>query len=179
MTLSIARKNYSGPFVDEYTPQQIGPLEKRCLENFDGRIADLFALFLNEGCAENGILTEESLFDYEQRCNTSEIVPLNGYTAAPKQGALLTAEQIRHIFRPIWKDYLFIESTGMDWDMMRFFQKWGKSDDADELLYASFRFCAWGEYDNPLPYTLYRCLFDGRFRRFYGSQSEWPNGFFV
>ena len=179
MTLSIARKNYSGPIVDEYTPQQIGPLEKRCLENFDGRIADLFALFLNEGCAENGILTEEALFDYEQRCNTSEIAPLNGNDAAPKQATLLTAEQIRHIFRPIWKDYLFIESTGMDWDMMRFFRTFGKSDDADELLYASFRFCAWGEYDNPLPYTLYRCLFDGRFRRFYGSQSEWPNGFFV
>ena len=40
------------------------------------------------------------------------------------------------------------------------------------LLFWTFRLCAWGEYENPFPYTLYKGLVDGRFEKFYDDYPD-------
>lgn len=177
MDFIIKLKTYSG--VEEYRmpKEKVGELERDCIKHYDKRIADLIYLFLNEESTAEGITTPEQLFKCEYARNCSDGKAMYGYTATPENGAQLTTAQIKNIFHYIWKDYLFIESTGMDFAMMQFFRKIEKTDNPDELLFWSFRFCAWGGYDNALPYTLYRCIVDGRFERFYNAYPEWQNEF--
>ena len=65
----------------------------------------------------------------------------------------------------------------MDLGMIQLFRTIEKTDDPDELLFWSFRFCAWGGYDNMLPYTLYRWIVDGKLERFYNYYPEWQHVF--
>ena len=177
MDFIIKRKTYSG--VEEYqlSKELVGQLEIDCLKHYDKRIADLVCLFLDEESTAEGIATPEQLLENEYARNCADGKALYGYTATPENGAQLTTIQIKNIFHYIWKNYLFLESTGMDFMMMQFFHRIEKTDTPDELLFWSFRFCAWGGYDNALPYTLYRCIVDGRFERFYNSYPEWQNAF--
>lgn len=173
MEFSIRFKTCSG--IEEYqlTGEKAGPLETNCMEHYDQKIADLVYLFLEEECAAEGITTPEKLFEREYARNCAEGKALYGYTAVPEHGAQLTTPQIKNIFHFIWKDYLFREATGMDFRMLRWFRRIERTEDPDELLFWSFRFCAWGGYDNPLPYTLYRCIVDRRLDRFYNRYPEW------
>lgn len=177
MHVTIKRKTYSG--MEEYPlpKEKIGPLESDCLKHYDKKIADLVCLFLDEESAVQGITTPEKLFERERARNFANGKALYGYTATLENGAQLTTAQIQNIFHYIWKNYLFLESTGMDVRMMQLFREIQKTEDPDELLFWSFRFCAWGEYDNMLPYTLYRCIVDERFVRFYNHYPEWQKEF--
>lgn len=177
MEFRIRRKTCSG--MEEYrlTGEKVGTLETECIQHFDPRIADLVCLFLEEECAAEGIAAPEELVGREHDRNWADGKALHGYRATPEHGAQLTTTQIKSIFHFIWKSYLFQESTGMDFRMLQLFHKVETTDDPDELLFWSFRFCAWGGYDNPLPYTLYRCLVDGRLKRFYNGYPEWQSEF--
>lgn len=177
MNFTIKRKTYSG--IEEYQlpKEKIGQLETDCIKHYDKRIADLVYLFLDEESTAEGIATPQKLFECEYARNCANGNALYGYTAMPENGAQLTTVQIKNIFYYIWKNYLFLESTGMDFRMLQFFREIQKTENPDELLFWSFRFCAWGDYDNMLPYTLYRCIVDGRFVRFYNCYPEWQNEF--
>ena len=177
MHVTIKRKTYSG--IEEYPlpKEKIGPLESDCLKHYDKKIADLVCLFLDEESAVQGITTPEKLFELERTRNFANGKALYDYTATLENGTRLTTAQIQKIFHYIWKNYLFGESTGMNFRMIQFFREIQKTEDPDELLFWSFRFCAWGEYDNLLPYTLYRCIVDGRFVRFYNRYPEWQKNF--
>lgn len=50
-------------------------------------------------------------------------------------------------------------------------------EDPIELLFWSFRLCTWGHYDNMLPYTLYRCIIDEKFKHLYSNHPEWYDVF--
>ena len=139
--------------------------------------ADLVYLFLDEECTYEGIDTITKLHECERKRNSSNGEALNGYAATMQTGAQLSTQQIKNIFHYIWKDYLFFESTGVDFATMQFILRLKEIEDPIELLFWSFRLCAWGEYDNVLPYTLYRCIVDERFKRFYNSYPEWHDVF--
>lgn len=177
MHITLKRKTYSG--MEEYPlpKEKIGPLESDCLKHYDKKIVDLVCLFLDEESAVQGITTPEKLFELERTRNFANGKPLYDYKATMENGARLTTAQIQKIFHYIWKNYLFGESTGMNFRMIQFFREIQKTEDPDELLFWSFRFCAWGEYDNLLPYTLYRYIVDGRFVRFYNRYPEWQKNF--
>lgn len=177
MDFMIKRKTYSGMEAYQLPTEKIGPLETDCIRCYNEKNADLVFLFLDEECAPEGIDTLERLLERERARNCADGKALYGYTATPECGAQLTTRQIKTIFHVIWENYLFQESTGMDFRMLQFFRKIAKTDDPDELLFWSFRFCAWGGYDNPLPYTLYRCIVDGRLERYYNSFPEWQSEF--
>lgn len=177
MAFRLKFKTCSGIEAYQLPGEKAGPLEIDCMKHYDPRIADLFYLFLDEACAAEGITTPEELFERERTRNYAEGNALYGYTATPEHGAQLTTAQIKNIFHFIWKNYLFQESTGMDFQMLQWFRKIETTDDPDKLLFWSFRFCAWGGYDNPLPYTLYRFIVDGRLQRFYNSYPEWQREF--
>lgn len=179
MEFRLKFKTCSGMEVYQLPREKAGPLETNCMEHYDQKIADLVYLFLEEECAAEGITTPEKLFEREHARNCTDGKVLYGYTATPEHGAHLTTIQIKNIFHFIWKNYLFQESTGMDFGMMQLFRKIETTDDPDELLFWSFRFCAWGGYDNPLPYTLYRFIVDGRLQRFYNSYPEWQREFLL
>lgn len=52
--------------------------------------------------------------------------------------------------------------------MLQFYYKLRDNISApDEMLFWIFRFCSWGGYNNPFPYTLYKGIIDGRFEQFY------------
>ena len=179
MDFTMKLKTYSG--VENYTlpDEKIGSLEAELLKHYDKRIADLIYLLLDEECTAEGINSREKLFELEYSRNTAIAngEPIYGYSATWEEGAQLTVDQIKNRFCYIWKEYLFWESTGMDFLTIQLFHKLERIEDPDELLFWSFRFCSWGQYDNRLPYTLFRCIVDGRFERFYDSYPEWHNEF--
>lgn len=165
--------------VQEYClpREKVGPLEADCIRHYDQSIADLICLFLEEECTGEGITTPEQLFERERARNYADGKALYGYAATLEHGAWLSTTQIKNIFHFIWKSPLFGESTGMDLGMIQLFRTIEKTDDPDELLFWSFRFCAWGGYDNMLPYTLYRWIVDGKLERFYNYYPEWQHVF--
>lgn len=175
--ISFKYKTYYG--IEEYRLpcDKIGQLEKNVMNHFDKKIADLVYLFLNEECTSEGIDTISKLFEYEMSCNTSSGKLIYDYSATLETGAQLTIDYIKNRFNYIWKDYLFIESTDLHFDALQFYYHLEKTEDPLELLFWSFRLCAWGNYDNKLPYTLYKCIVDERFKRFYNSCPEWQNTF--
>lgn len=177
MDFIIPVKTYSG-IQDYYLPEEkIGPLEADCIKHYDTTIADLIYLFLDEENTAKGIATQEQLFEQERARNYADNMPIYGYTATLEHGAQLTTAQIKNTFHFIWKSYLFLEATDMNIEMMAFFRQIEKTVDPDELLFWSFRFCAWGEYDNPLPYTLYLYIINGKWKRFSGQYPKWKTAF--
>lgn len=177
MSFNTMLKTHSGIESYRLPYEKIGPLENDCIKQFDKRIADLVCLFLDEECTSEGIDTIAKLYECERKRNSANGESLNGYTATIEDGAQLSTEQIKSIFHYIWKDYRFFESTGADFATMQFILRLKEIEDPIELLFWSFRLCAWGEYANVLPYTLYRCIVDERFKRFDNSYPEWHDIF--
>ena len=174
MEFTIKAITVSG--VEEYLldSDKIGILETECLKHYDKRISDLICMFLDEECTEHGIYSQEKLFESELRQNLSGMYE---YSATPEYGAQLTLEQIKHRFRKITDDYSVMLDAVNLIDYPGFVDHYNKITDPDELLFWAFRYCAWGQYDNKLPYTLFRCIVDGRFKRFYDSHPEWQSYF--
>lgn len=177
MDLIFKRNTCSGMQEYRLPREKLGPLEADCICHYDQSIADLVCLFLEEESTGEEIVTPEQLFERERARNYADGKALYGYTATLEHGAQLTTTQIKNIFHFIWKSPLFWESTGMGFGMIRLFRELERTDSPDELLFWSFRFCAWGGYDNPLPYTLYRWIVDGRLERFYNRYPEWQHEF--
>lgn len=173
MDFNLMINVYSG--IKEYwlPSEKFGQLEKDCIKHFDKRIADLVYLFLDEECTSEGIDTIAQLYECERERNSSYGKVLCGYTSTMETCAQLTTEQIKNIFHYIWKDYRFFESTGADFATMQFILRLKETEDPIELLFWSFRLCAWGQYDNMLPYTLYRCIVDEKFKHLYSNHSDW------
>lgn len=181
MDFNVSIRTYSGIEDFSLTEDKIGQLEQDVIKNYDPRIADIVCLFLEEEFSSEGMATPQAVLDDELVCNTADGKVLFGYTATIEYGATLTVEQIKDIFHYIWKDYLFWEVTGLGlhYDMIQFFKKLERTTDPEELLFWSFRFCAWGGFDNHLPYTLYRAILDGRFKDYYDRYPEWNDTFLV
>lgn len=176
----IKHRTCGGITYDCFEPENIGQLEENIIEKYDPRIADLFALFLDEEFPSVGVVTPEDLFEDERKNNTDDGEPIYRYSATLESGALLTSvEQVKDIFQHIWKSYLFMESTDMDFMMIQYYNKLKSSQDVNEVLFWSFRFCAWGGRFNPLPYTLYRAIIDGRFNDYYDKYPQWQDDFIV
>lgn len=176
----IKHRTCGGIAYSCFGPENIGQLEENIIEKYDSRIADLFALFLDEEYPSEGVVTPEELFESERRLNTADGEPIYGYSATLESGALLTSvEQVKDIFHYIWRSYLFMESTDMDFVMIQYYGKLKQSQDINEVLFWSFRFCAWGGSFNPLPYTLYRAIIDGRFNAYYDKYPQWQDDFLV
>ena len=169
-------KTYNEETQVEYDTERLGPLEEKCLAMFDWRIADLVNLFAEqEFCndGEKGIRTETELLLYEISCNSANGKILKTCQGISESGIQISVEEIKERCSYIWKSYLFAESTGMGFMDMQFYWKLrDKISDPDELLFWTFRFCAWGGYENPFPYTLYKGLIDGRFERFYDDYAD-------
>lgn len=158
----------------EFDSEKLGPLEKRLLENMDPRAKELVYLFLDEGVfEEEGITTEEELLKYEAYCNMVDGKVIRECSGIGENGIIINKEQLLKLYYPIWGSYLFMESTNMDFMEINFYRRLKeKIDDPDELLFWTFRLCVWGGSRNYLPYTLYKGLLDGRFKRFY---DDYPN----
>lgn len=171
MGYTLKIKRYNGVEECRYSCEQVGPLEEKCLAEFDWRIADLINLFVEEefcNSGDNGIKTEMELLSYEISCNSVNAGIIEECRGMSEQGIQISVEQIKKRCSYIWKSYLFAESTGMDFGMLQFYYKLRDNiSDPDEMLFWTFRFCSWGGYDNPFPYTLYKGIIDGRFERFY------------
>lgn len=167
-------KTYNGTVQAEYDTERLGPLEIKLLENMDPRVKELVYLFLEEGVFEEyGMTTEEELLKYEADCNTADGKVISECSGIGKNGIAISTEQLKRLFSSIWKSHLFVESSMLDFMDMQFHWKLKETvEDPDELLFWTFRFCAWGDYRNYLPYTLYKGLLDGRFAKFY---DDYPN----
>lgn len=166
-------KTYAGESHVEYDTECLGPLEEKCLAMFDWRVADLVNLFVEQefcNSDEGGIRTEAELLLYEVSCNSVNGEIIKTCHGISESGIQISVDEIKERCSYIWKSYLFVESTGMDFMDIQFYWKLRDNiTDPDELLFWTFRLCAWGEYENPFPYTLYKGLIDGRFRKFYDN----------
>jgi len=180
MVYSLNIKQYNGVEKCEYSLERLGPLEKKCLAAFDWRIADLINLFLEEefcDSGENGIKTENELLSYEISCNSVKTGIMEECRGISEHGIQISVEQLKKRCSYIWQSYLFAESTGMDFEMLQFYYKLRDNiSNPDEMLFWTFRFCSWGGYDNPFPFTLYKGIIEGRFEQFYDkyeSKLDW------
>lgn len=164
-------------FDVEYDTKKMGPLEEKCLSVFDWRVADLIYLFLDEEFYSNDIKNEKALLEYELRGNCLNVKLPEYCKEMSEKGVSLTIDEIKQRCSFVWEDYFFVESTGMTYDVLQFYKHLKKDiTDPDELLFWTFRLCAWGECINPFPYTLYKGLIEGRFERFYDkyeTEIEW------
>lgn len=151
--------------------ENMGHMECECIKKLNSKNADLIALFLDEECTASGLDTPEKLFRSEKKYITEHL--LQSYPGTKETGAQLSIARIITIFDYIWEDPNFWEETGMNYDMIHFARNLQKTEDPDELLFWSFRFCSWGNSINNLPYTLYKGIIDGRFNSYYNSYLEW------
>lgn len=167
-------ETYSGIIKAEYDTEKLGPLEKKLLENMDPRAKELVYLFLREGFfEEKEITTEGKLLKYEAYRNSVDGEIISECSGIGEKGIVVNKEQVQEIYSYIWRSYLFVESTDMDFPALSFYRKLRDNvEDADQLLFWSFRLCVWGGYDNRLPYTLYKGLLDGRFAKYYDDFPE-------
>lgn len=164
---------YSGESQVEYDTERLGPLEEKCLAMFDWRIADLVNLFVEQEFSSSEIRTEAELLLEEISCNSVNGKIIKTCHGISESGIQISVDEIKERCSYIWKSHLFIESTGMDFMDIQFYWKLrDKITDPDELLFWTFRLCAWGEYENPFPYTLYKGLVDGRFEKFYDDYPD-------
>ena len=171
MDYKINVKTYDEEFQVKYDTEKLGPLEEKLLESMDPRATDLVYLFLEEHTfAESGITTEEELLKYEIFCNSVDGNLISECAGIGENGIIINEEQVQKIFPSIWDVSLFSGSTAMDFMTLNFYRSLKDNiKDVDEFLFWTFRLCAWGGYDNRLPYTLYKGLMDGRFAKFYDN----------
>lgn len=178
MSFEMKRKTLSGTEEFRLPTEEIGPLETACIECFDERIADLICLFLSGEIFSGGIESPEELFEHEREHNMSDGTVMNGYSATFDNGVQLSTATIKQIFYYIWDErWMIWEEAGADYNFIEFYNKLARTEDPEELLFWSFRFCAWSENVNRLPYTLFRYIVDGKFMRFYDSYPEWQKTF--
>lgn len=164
-------KTAHGVSEKHYLAQNLGPLEKNILQKTDLKWQDLICLFLDEEFfAEQGIDSEEKLLAYELSCNKVNGEFVYEYAVDPQIGTLQNGSQIKQNCSHIWKHSLFAEETGMNFGQQ---QKWKSLRSAqlttEEILFWTFYFCAWGGYDHPYPYTLYKTLTNCRFEKYNDS----------
>lgn len=148
----------------------LSDLERNLLTLNDNQITDLINLFLDEEFSKYGVITENDLLEEEKSRNSLDGDFIKDCGNLGEEGVKISIEEIKNRYCFIWKNHEFIESLDMDFVTQQFFMKLRDSiESPDEMLFWTFRFCAYGGYDNPLPYTLYKGLMNGRFSPYYDS----------
>lgn len=79
----------------------------------------------------------------------------------------------------IWDNYLFIESTGMSFEQILWFDRLKQSiSNVDEFLFWTMRLCGWGGYDFNHTYSFYKHLVAGKMKEYYEC-SDYVKNWFV
>ena len=172
MVEEICWLGYDGPesytIDDENAPD---PVQKQVLACYDPGIADLIGLFLQE-YEDFHFHSEEEMAAFEaSKLKQAEQFCRQGFRQGWNREEPLSADNLRVIFPAVWHNTDFPELDAPDevWDCHR---RMFRSQDAEEVLFWSFRFSAWGSFNVPLPYTLFRAITEGRFRRLALSYPE-------
>ncbi len=169
----IRWKTYDGTETLCIDDSESDSVQKEILSHYDSRIADITGVFLRqyEHMHRRGVDSVEKLRAVEQeyidtvkkRCDSHNIVWDND---------AFSKEAVSQKFSYLWLSTGYIMEQLNDYSVINFFLRMKRTAGSEELLFWSFRLCAWAEFDNHLPYTLYRCLIDKRLERFYDSHPE-------
>lgn len=179
---SFGSKHVATKEVDEIN---VCSWQKNLFAFLDEEIPDLLAWLFDSDCC-----SEEELHEEEVGCNTSDGNPLNNFRSACLSGTDQSVEDLYKRYSYIWNDYLFIESTGMDFIELNWFRRFSEAKpfpitDPDVMLLMTARLCVWGSYDFYHDYSLYQCILSGRYKKFVNafnkmcSDNPWLRGTFM
>lgn len=156
----------------QYDVAMENEIQKSIMDSFDERIQDLI-FYLMAIVVEDELETIEMLIEDERDCNHSAGLPLYGYRVSIDIGSEQSLEELFKRYSYIWDDYFFIESTGMSFEQMQWFEKIKKSiSSVDEFLFWTMRLCGWGNYDFNHTFSFYKRLTLGKMKKFYDCPEE-------
>ena len=138
-------------------------------------------------------INENELYPWQKKLlNYVDISPIHDLLAylfeseyPTEQDTLLSPEDIFNEYPYIWDGYLFIEQTGMNYEMIRWYRTISEKkpcliSDSDTLLLLTAKLCIWGGYDFYHKYALYKCIVNGKYKKLiqYFDENEWLKRYF-